>query len=99
MFLQQGKKKKKQNVPKSCGGANDKKSPFCGGAVRRKSNSPCSHGDWAFFFPFLLLKWRARKRRETAPKAVAANSFFVPGLTLTCRRSDASPSVERAGGI
>lgn len=50
----------------------------------KNSNVSCSTGELAFFLPFLLLKRRARKMRETAPKAVAAKSFLVPVLRLTC---------------
>ncbi|KAG9334084.1 hypothetical protein JZ751_009176, partial [Albula glossodonta] len=59
-------------------------SPFSAGPVVRNSKFSGSHGDWAFFLPFLLLKWRARKRSETALKAVMAKSFFVLALNLTC---------------
>ena len=54
----------------------------------------CSHcWDWAFLWRFLRWKWRARKRRETAPKAVAATSFLVPVLRVTYSREEKGEGV------
>lgn len=61
--------------------------------MERKSDLFCSCS--TFFFPFRLLKRRARKRTEKAPNAATATSFLVPELRLTCSKRQRDGGRER----